>query len=139
FVEVNEHSSKIGQLIKEVAIASNEQTTGVNQVNQAITQLDQAVQQIAANSEESASAAEEMNAQVESIRDTLSGLTRMVNGSGAPRTVKTPPRPAASSATVLRRPPAGRKSLPKPGIKSAAAAKSEQVIPFDDDDNFEDF
>jgi len=88
FVKVNEHSSKIGQLIKEVAIASNEQTTGVSQVNQAITQLDQAVQQIAANSEESASAAEEMNAQVDSIRDTLSGLTRMVNGSGAPEGIK---------------------------------------------------
>ncbi len=140
FVEVNEHSSKIGQLIKEVALASNEQTTGVSQVNQAITQLDQAVQQIAANSEESASAAEEMNAQVESIRDTLSGLIKMVNGSGAPKTIKTPPRrPAASSATTLHRPPASRKSLPKPGIKPVAAAKSEQVIPFDDDDNFEDF
>lgn len=139
FVEVKEHSSKIGQLIKEVSVASNEQTTGVNQVNQAITQLDQAVQQIAANSEESASAAEEMNAQVASIRDTLSGLTKMVNGSAASKTIKTPQRPAASSATVLHRPPASRKNLPKPGIKPAAAPKSEQVIPFDDDDDFEDF
>ncbi len=80
FKEVNEYADKIGQLIREIAAASNEQTTGIGQVNQAITQLDQAVQQIAANSEESASTAEEMAAQVASITTILRGLTALVNG-----------------------------------------------------------
>ena len=146
FIEVNEHSNKIGQLVKEVATASNEQTTGVGQVNQAVTQLDQAVQQIAANSEESASAAEEMNAQIESIRDVLNSLTTLVNGKRASKSTKAAPRTAASSGTTLRRPPAAapatakQKSLPKPSSKPApAATKADQVIPFDDDDDFEDF
>ena len=146
FTEVNEHSNKIGQLIKEVATASNEQTTGVGQVNQAVTQLDQAVQQIAANSEESASAAEEMNAQIESIRDVLNSLTTLVNGKRASKSTKAAPGTAASSGTTLRRPPAPapaaakQKSLPKPSSQPApAATKADQVIPFDDDDDFEDF
>ncbi len=83
FVEVNKYSDKIGQLIKEVAAASTEQTIGAGQVNQAITQMDQAVQQIAANSEESASAAEELCAQVACIGDVLYGLTSVVNSDKA--------------------------------------------------------
>jgi methyl-accepting chemotaxis protein len=139
FMEVNEHSSKIGQLIKEVAAASSEQTTGVGQVNQAITQLDQAVQQIAANSEESASAAEEMTAQVESIRDIIKGLTSLVNGGGGGGSINTSPRPAASKAAPLKRPPVKQKSLPTAATHPQPAKVAAETIPFDDDDDFEDF
>ncbi len=83
FLEVNKHADKIGQLIREVATASNEQTTGIIQVNQAINQLDQAVQEIAANSGESASTSEEMTAQVISITGILGGLTILVKGTKA--------------------------------------------------------
>ncbi len=144
FREVDEHAGKIGQLIKEVAAASNEQTTGVGQVNQAITQLDQAVQQIAANSEESASAAEEMEAQVASIRETLSGLTALIKGGGGSNKVT-----SQVEAPLCRPPVNSQKSLPKPAVSSpkkepvttAQTAKPDaaQAIPFDDDDDFEDF
>ncbi len=140
FIEVNEHSTKIGQLIKEVAAASNEQSTGVGQVNQAINQLDQAVQQIAANSEESASAAEEVNAQVASILGILSGLNILVNGSRAGGAASS--QPGFGSPAVYSKPgrqrPAPARSLAKPAVKLAAKV-ANKVIPFDDDDNFEDF
>ncbi len=144
FMEVNEYSRKIGQLIKEVAAASSDQATGVSQVNLAISQLDQAVQHIAANSEESASAAEEMTAQVTSIRDILGVLARLVNGSKSTQAVQGMSSTTAAS-THLRRPPVSQKSLPKPKLtatktESAPANKAAQIIPFDDDeDNFEDF
>jgi len=141
FKEVNDYSSKISLLIKEVATASSEQTTGITQVNQAITLLDQSVQQIAANSEESASVAEEMNSQVASIIDSLRELSILVNGNteAAAKTTDAYPRP-------LRRPQVKTKptAVPKPAkALSALTAKKEAsaagIIPFDTDDDFEDF
>lgn len=156
FVDVSEYSGKIDHLIKEVAAASNEQTTGARQVNQAITQLDQAVQQIAANSEESASAAEELSSQVASIRETLHSLASLINGDASSGQQTGPISRAALAEPGLRRPPKPQKSLPKPTPKHTSTAgdsskqvsatppanKSEaaQVIPFDDEeDSFEDF
>ncbi len=135
FVEINEHSNKIGELIKEVATASIEQDTGVTQVNKAITQLDQGVQSIAANAEETASASEELNAQVASIRDTLAALAALVNGtekSLTPRAAMNPPRPPRKSLPPTKTTAHGR-------IKQGEDNQAARVIPFDDDDNFEDF
>ncbi len=51
-------ASKVGQLIDEMALASGEQVTGIEQINQAIAQVNTVVQQNAGNSEESAAAAQ---------------------------------------------------------------------------------
>jgi methyl-accepting chemotaxis protein len=54
---------KTAELVREIAAASAEQTTGANQVNTAIQQLDQVIQQNAASSEEMSSTAEELSSQ----------------------------------------------------------------------------
>lgn len=86
FQENKEIAVKVGQLVDEIAIASNEQASGIEQVNLAVSDMDKVVQQNAANAEESASAAEEMNAQAEQMKDFVNSLVVLVgstnNGNG---------------------------------------------------------
>ena len=54
---------RVHDLIAEIGAATQEQTSGIGQVNQAVTQLDQATQQNAALVEESAAAADSLRGQ----------------------------------------------------------------------------
>ncbi len=67
FTEINDGSSKVSDLIREIAVSSKQQFSGIEQVNSALTNLDKLTQETAANSEESASASEELNAQASSL------------------------------------------------------------------------
>ncbi|MFG6467645.1 methyl-accepting chemotaxis protein [Roseateles sp. BYS87W] len=58
---------RVAQIVREISAASQEQSTGVNQVGQAITQMDQATQQNAALVEESAAAAESLRHQADEL------------------------------------------------------------------------
>lgn len=63
---------KNAQLAQDIAAASYEQTSGVEQVNSAIQQLNQVTQQNAAASEEMASSAEELNCQADQLKELVS-------------------------------------------------------------------
>jgi methyl-accepting chemotaxis protein len=63
---------KTAELVREIAAACSEQSTGVNQVNQAMQQLDQVIQQNAGASQEMASTAEELSSQAEVLQSTIS-------------------------------------------------------------------
>jgi methyl-accepting chemotaxis protein len=81
FREAAESTAKIAMLMGELANASQEQATGVGQVNLAVTELDTVTQQNAATAEETASASEELNAQAEQMKETVRTLTALVRGS----------------------------------------------------------
>ena len=76
-------AGKIGQLVDEIATASEEQAHGISQVNTAVAEMDKVTQQTAANAEESASAAEELNAQASQMRGLVSELAAVISGSGS--------------------------------------------------------
>ena len=59
---------KTSDLVQEITAASDEQSTGVSQINTAMSQLTQLTQQNAAGSEELAATAEEMTGQAEKLR-----------------------------------------------------------------------
>jgi len=67
-------------LVQEISSASQEQTTGVDQIAKATTQLDSVIQQNASASEEMASMAEELSSQAEQLAKTISFFK--VQGSG---------------------------------------------------------
>ncbi len=75
-------SGKIGNLIDEIAAASEEQARGISQVSIAVSQMDKVVQQAAANAEESASASEEMSAQAEQMKGYVAELAAVVGEKG---------------------------------------------------------
>ena len=59
---------KTSDLVQEITAASEEQSSGVGQINAAVSQLSQTTQQNASSSEELAATAEEMSAQAEELQ-----------------------------------------------------------------------
>jgi len=64
--------TRTAELVQEISAASEEQTSGVGQINNAMQQLDKVTQQNAASSEELAATAEEMQAQSANLKDVVS-------------------------------------------------------------------
>jgi len=64
--------TKTSDLVQEITSASDEQSSGVGQINAAMAQLSQATQQNASSSEELAATAEEMSSQAESLTQVMS-------------------------------------------------------------------
>ncbi|XDD47968.1 methyl-accepting chemotaxis protein [Leptospira sp. WS39.C2] len=64
--------NKTADLVQEITAASQEQSSGVNEVNKAMGQLDQVSQQSASASEELAAIAEELQAQAERLMSSIS-------------------------------------------------------------------
>jgi methyl-accepting chemotaxis protein len=146
FGEVAQSSSKVGELIGEIAAASREQAQGIDQINKAVSEMDKVVQHNAATAEESASAAEEMNAQAEQMKAFVRDLVGIVSGGGAsqaraPKSKPTQPegppkqtlslkvRSAVAKATDSRGNGKQKGLLPPRGKDGSPA----QLIPFDDD------
>ena len=148
FRENVEISVKIGELVDEIAAASDEQAKGVEQVNIAVAEMDKVVQQNAANAEESASASEEMNAQAEQMKGMVRELLALIQGGNGKvggeqyrigsETVVYDKGSAAAGAkkklTVPRKTAAGKALVPQ----KRGEVKPEQVIPMNDSD-FMDF
>ena len=136
FTQVAENSAKVGDLVAEISEASKEQSNGIEQVNLAITEMDKVVQQNAANAEESASASEEMNAQAEQLKDYVSGLVQLVTG-------ESDQSPSTSGTRTVKQ-VSNYSKASKPGnskmlAHDAKEVRPDQVIPFDDDEDFKDF
>jgi len=98
--------------------------------------MDNVVQQNAATAEESASASEEMNAQAEQLRDYVGKLVQLITGKrnqtmiqGESRNIKPVAQPRQPSGS-------GKKKMIGHGSKEI---RPDQVIPFDEDDDFKDF
>ncbi len=66
---------KTSDLVQEISAASEEQASGIGQVNTAMSQLNQITQQNASASEELAATAEEMSGQAEQLQDLMSFFT----------------------------------------------------------------
>lgn len=72
--------SRAGELVQEIAAASQEQAQGIDQINKAVSEMDTVVQQNSANAEEWAAASEEMNAQAAHMKTSVSELAAIVGG-----------------------------------------------------------
>jgi methyl-accepting chemotaxis protein len=72
---------KTSELVQEITAASEEQSSGLAQINSAIAQLSQTTQQNAAGSEQLASTAEQMSSQAEELQQAMS-FFRIGHGSG---------------------------------------------------------
>ena len=116
--------AKTADLVQEITASSEEQSTGINEINGAMTQLDTVTQNNAALSEELASTAEEMNSQAMSLEDMMTFFT--IDESSSSR---------APSGGGNRK-PAGRSQS---NIKAKKAAPKAKASMDADDDIPEDF
>lgn len=98
---------KTSDLVQEITAASEEQSTGVGQINAAIGQLSTTTQQNASSSEELAATAEELSGQAEQLQQTmaffrLSAQSRPVAQVQQLRKAPAAPRRVVSAAPVVR-------------------------------------
>ena len=97
---------KTADLVQEVAAASAEQSSGVNQVNKAMSRVDQVTQRNASAAEELASTAEEMAAQAQGLEQLVAFFR--VGAEAVPQrpavSVAQQPRAAWVTPTVVERP-----------------------------------
>jgi methyl-accepting chemotaxis protein len=98
--------------------------------------MDKVVQQNAANAEESASASEEMNAQAEQLKEYVGNLVALVTGKrGHGVAVSSHKEIETITPPTNSQQPGKNKML----AHDAKEIRPDQVIPFDDDDDFKDF
>jgi len=71
-------TGKVGELVAEIAAASNEQASGIEQVNRVVTEMEKVTQQNAAGAEESASAVEEVIVQTDRMKAYISDLLALI-------------------------------------------------------------
>ncbi|MDR3597570.1 methyl-accepting chemotaxis protein [Clostridium sp.] len=72
--EIVDGVSKATALVAEIAASSNEQATGISQINLGIEQVSQVVQTNSATAEESAAASEELSSQSELLKETVASF-----------------------------------------------------------------
>ena len=124
--EINRGVTKVGEVIGEIAAASEQQTNGVEQISAAVEQMNQATQQVATNAEESSGATVELSGQAKELQKMIDRfkLSRVMQD-------RVQSKPAPTSKFTM---PSGRSEAPALPAKVNGAIKTNpsQLIPFDD-------
>jgi methyl-accepting chemotaxis protein len=81
--QIVDKARQVDQLIVEIATASREQNSGIQQVNVAVSQMNKVTQANAAGAEETASASEELTAQAGELKNAVLKLQGLINGSSS--------------------------------------------------------
>ena len=106
---------KVANLVTDIANASREQSSGIEQVTQAVGQMDEVTQQNAALVEEAAAAAESLEEQARALVQSV-GMFKLNEEGGSLQAVKQAPArrqaTAPAAATQSRAPQKKKVSLP---------------------------
>lgn len=81
--EIDTQAKKLSSLLDEIAVASKEQSVGIEQIDKAIQQMELVLQSNAATAEESASASHELSSQASNVKEIVNTLYAMVEGRDA--------------------------------------------------------
>lgn len=128
---------KTSSLVQEIVAASNEQSSGIDQVNNAIQQLNNVTQQNAASSEQFATSAEELASQAENLTDHLSFFTLTKSSNyNEPTKSKAIKKPIAETAKKTK---STAPIKPRPEIKSAPSSGINLKLNDQLDSEFESF
>ncbi|MCB1829524.1 MAG: chemotaxis protein, partial [Gammaproteobacteria bacterium] len=88
---------KVGDIISEIAAASQEQSAGIDQVNQAVTSMDEVTQQNAALAEETSAAALSMNEKAREMDGLMGFFTLSKSSRPAPPRIQSAHKPVAAA------------------------------------------
>jgi hypothetical protein len=122
------HSVKrVSEIIGEIAAATNEQSSGISQVNTAVTELDRVTQQNAALVEESAAASESLKQQALRLarRRGLPRRAHLRRAAEIPAIARAVERPSVAGRAAKRLEGAPRKAETRATAPVAAAAQDE--------------
>jgi len=117
---------KVTGLVNEIAVASDEQARGVEQITSAMSQMDKVTQANASNAEQTGSASEELNSQARDLNQVVQRLQTIVGGQNSstsdnsgiqtrvgrqPRTMQ---RPTTRRSAPQRRPSVNKEITKQP-------------------------
>jgi methyl-accepting chemotaxis protein len=123
---------QVADIMGEITAATQEQSTGIEEVNQAITQMDEMTQQNAALVEEAAAAAESMQEQAEILARAVSIFKLASDGGRRAAPAAAPaaaPRPAAKAALKPAAKPAARPAARLPASSSVTSKPAAKALP----------
>ncbi|NGZ84649.1 methyl-accepting chemotaxis protein [Duganella aceris] len=124
---------RVTDIMGEISMATQEQSTGIDQINMAVGQMDTVTQQNAALVEQAAAAAASLQEQAAGLAQVVS-VFRMEQAS-APRAAmaarKTRAAPAVAAAPAVR-----VAAAPRPSLKAAASARQKVSAAADDWEEF---
>ncbi len=128
---------QVSKMVGEIAVASDEQAIGIEQVNKAINQMDEATQQNAALVEESAAAAASLDDQAAELTRHMEGFrlgetTSDASGAAPPVAAKVELASASKARTRERRPTA--EARPIADVRPSLAKSGDS-----DDEEWESF
>lgn len=129
--EIVSSVKRVTDIIGEIAAASQEQSSGIDQVNRAVTQLDQVTQSNAAQTEELSSTAQALATEAEQLQ-TLVGRFKLDTGPVAAIAPRGNARPATARSLAPTEPP---RAAP-PALTGAHTRNGSAHGP---DDGFEEF
>jgi methyl-accepting chemotaxis protein len=120
---------KTADLVQEVAAASQEQTSGVGQINKAMSQVDMVTQRNASAAEELSSTAEEMASQAESLQSLMSffRLDDALERSARAHAERTG-QAVQHAAVLAHRPYQPLPAIPPPSAYAGATAKAAPAL-----------
>jgi len=123
-------------IMNELAAASEEQSTGIGQVNTAITQMDEVTQQNAALVEQASAAAQSLAQQAQALRDAVSVFNVE---SDSPRAAVQSPRTARLAADRLKTPAQAASRRTTAHAVPAGASAPAVAVAADEADNWQTF
>lgn len=126
---------KVSDLNTEIAAASSEQTTGIQQISKAMNQLDQASQSNAASAEEIAATSGEINNLAMNVQRMTVDLNQAVYGKSGHQGLDEAPPHRAKPTTNVRK--VNFQKKPAPAMKPHHATKvreAAETIPFDEEE-----
>jgi methyl-accepting chemotaxis protein len=123
--EIVSSVKRVTDIMAEIAAASQEQSSGIAQVNQAVMQMDEVTQQNAALVEEAAAAAESLQEQAQSLTQAVS-VFKVAESEARVAVTAPPPRTATVTALKRRKPAEVKRALkaaPMPQTRKVANTK----------------
>ncbi|HUJ00059.1 MAG TPA: methyl-accepting chemotaxis protein [Usitatibacter sp.] len=129
---------RVAEIMTEIAAASHEQSSGIEQINRAITQMDNVVQMNASLVEEATAAATSMANQATGLARSVAQF-RLEEGQLPVLSVSQPPAPAPLAATPM---PHASRPAGEPRAAAAAVAptqRREPVLAAAEDDDWKEF
>ena len=127
--DVVDSVKRVTGIMSEIMLASQEQSSGIEQINNAVTQMDDVTQQNAALVEEAAAAAQAMQDQVHSLNQLVS-VFRLDSGDAKRRAVPIP-APARPAPQLTLHRGAARQVAARPAAQQAARTMAS-AAPKDD-------
>jgi len=150
--KIVDRANKLGNIVAEVAVASGEQSLGIEQVNVAVVKMSEVTQRNAAISEQCASASHELSEEAAQLSRMVSAF-KLCGGRGGGNVVRpaaqntrrgqpSPPQatpiPTRQPSRLPSLPDRKEKPMPPAGVtavipaKPVKAVRAEEVIPFDE-------